>query len=205
MKKTLFISLASLILIPQLALAVPTGIYANIQAGLNTVYVRNAFVNPPTGFVGGAAVGYLFGNNSFNYGIEADALSYPDSNSSKKLPGTTQDLQVQIDGYNISLLGILKYTLSSGFTAFVKGGAAYVNQQASSRVVGQFDTTVNAEDTIAPEAAVGIGYLFKNNLEVDATFDRVFADELTVEDSLNQHINVITNDNYLLGLTYHFA
>jgi opacity protein-like surface antigen len=199
MRKILF---AAATLIPVFAFASP-GPYATVQAGINTVNANNAFETPTLGFVGGAAAGYLWGNNIINYGLETDALVYPNSNMSKDI-GAGHDLRIQYDGYNLSALGILKYTCHTGFTAFIKGGIAYVNQQVSSAIGGP-GFTLNAENIFAPEAAIGMGYMVNPTLEVDISFDRVFADKQSTADAIVQNIKVVENDNYLVGLTYHFA
>jgi outer membrane immunogenic protein len=190
-------------LTPALAFATP-GPYATLQAGVNTVNTQNIFQTSTTGFAGGAAAGYLWGTNTINYGLEADALVYPNSKSSKNI-GAGHDLQSLYDGYNLSLLAVLKFTpYSTGFTAFVKAGGAYVNQQLTNTIFGLTVATQSAS-TFAPEAAAGIGYIFTPNLELNVTWDHVFADDETTADTLVGKVDAVKNDNFLLGLTYHFA
>ena len=195
--------LGLLVLTPAFAFAVP-GPYATVQAGVNTVNVSNAAQKSTVGFAGGAAAGYLWGDNTWNYGLEADAVVYPNSNSSKRYL-TNSDTQSQYDGYNLSLLAVLKYTCcKTGFTAFVKGGGAYVDQQLT-LTSNNNSFSFHAQNTFAPEAAVGVGYMFSPNLEADFTYDHVFADKQSLANLQAGNVKVVENDNYLLGLTYHFA
>jgi hypothetical protein len=192
--------LGLLVLTPAFAFAVP-GPYATVQAGVNTVNVSNASQTSTVGFAGGAAAGYLWGDNTWNYGLEADGVVYPNSNSSKRISPSPVDSQTSYDGYNLSLLGVLKYTCcKTGLTAFVKGGGAYVDQQLTYN-----SSTYHAQNTFAPEAAIGVGYMFSPNLEVDLTADRVFAEDQSTANFNAGNYKVVENDNYLLGLTYHFA
>jgi opacity protein-like surface antigen len=206
MKKLAFCLLA---LTPAFAFAAP-GPYATLQAGLNMVNASNSLQDDPIGFVGGGAVGYLWGDNTINYGLEADGLVYPNSNSGRGI-GTTHDYQSSYDGYNLSLLAVLKYTsCSTGFTAFVKGGGAYVSQQVTFNTAGPlpFDAPIGTQTNqtdFAFEAAAGVGYFFTQNLEADITWDHVFADSQPRPNATGSNLNVVDNDNFLLGLTYHFA
>lgn len=201
MKKLVFCLMA---LTPAFAFAAP-GPYATVQAGVNTVNADNVLQDSTVGFVGGGAVGYLWGDNTINFGLEADGLVYPNSKASKNI-GLPNDWQSSYDGYNISLLGVLKYTsCSTGFTAFVKAGGAYVNQQLSYTIGGTNVVTFSEAHDFAPEAAVGVGYMFTPSLEADVTWDHVFADDQTNADLAAGRINAVENDNYLVGLTYHFA
>jgi opacity protein-like surface antigen len=205
MQKLLF---GLLLLVPGITLATP-GAYVSLNAGVNQIDSNNRLQKTTTGFAGGFAAGYLWScNNSIEYGIEGDALLYPNSNSSKDvsgvLPPPIGDLQIQYDGYNLSLLGVLKYVSHSGFVGFIKGGAAYVDQQVTSHLYyGTF--TQPAKNMFAPEASIGVGYALNRNFEVDLTWDHVFADHQNTEDAIAGNIKVVSNNNYLLGLTYHFA
>jgi len=220
MKKLVFCLMA---LTPAFAFAAP-GPYATVQAGVNWVQPNANFQNGATaatatsqndayGFVGGAAVGYLWGDNTINYGLEADGLVYPNTYSSSQhvggSGGGTGNFQAKYDGYNLSLLAVLKYTsCSTGFTAFVKAGGAYVSQQLdilqNSVTVNTFTSTSNVE----PEAAVGVGYMLASNLEVDVTADGVFAgsqNNINTAAVAANSPNTTENYNFLVGLTYHFG
>lgn len=216
MKKLVLCLLA---LTPAFAFAAP-GPYASVEAGVNWVVPdanwtggpSNVSQNDATGIAGGAAAGYLWGNNTINYGLEVDALSYPDSNgSSQTVNGFPYG--TKYDGYNLSLLGVLKYTsCSTGITAFVKGGAAYVDQQVS--ITGLHGNTINSTSNtndFAPEAAVGVGYMLNPNLEVDVIADEVFAGsqkDINVASLANiqgAKTQTAENRNFLAALTYHFG
>lgn len=216
MKKLVFGLIA---LTPAFAFAAP-GPYASVQAGVNwvvpganffdsTVANTTTSQNDSYGFAGGAAVGYLWGDNTVNYGLEADGLVYPNSqSSSQSVNGSAYG--TKYDGYNLSLLAVLKFTsCSSGFTGFVKAGGAYVNQQVSIQGAGGSTiTTLPSTDTFSPEVAVGVGYMITPRVEIDLTADEVFASSQKNLDSANiTNIfgDAAENRNFLLGLTYHFA
>lgn len=184
MKKVI---LAALALIPALAFATP-GAYVQLGAGGNWVDSDASGVDNLTGWSGQVGAGYLWGDNTINYGLEADYTFYPDSTTS----GTGYDLKV--NGYNISLLGVLKYTdCSSGFVAFAKAGAAYVNQKISGTVLGLSGS--NTENKVAPEGALGVGYQFNPNWEVDLTGNYVYTN----------NTDVGNNANAIVSLAYRFA
>jgi opacity protein-like surface antigen len=199
MKKVI---LATLALVPALAFATP-GAYVLAQAGGN--YVDSGSNNNNNnsndalyGFGGGVGAGYLWGDNAVNYGLEVDGTTYPNSTSSSSFPGGSVD--TKINGYNISLLAVLKYTdCSSGFVAFAKAGAAYVSQKATVTLnvngVGSVSGSSDTETRFAPEGDVGIGYQFNPNWEMDLTANYVYTNNNTVQN----------NGNLLLGVTYHFA
>jgi hypothetical protein len=195
MKKVL---LAALALVPALALANP-GTYVHADAGANWVDTGISGLSTFTGFAGGLGVGYLWGDNTINYGVELNGLIYPDSTT------TDSGADFKINGYNISLLGVIKYTsCSTGFVAFAKAGAAYVHQKLSVSFPGaSFDTTGN---DIAPEVALGVGYQFNPNWEIDLTGDYVIGNSGSNNVfSNNGDFNTAENYNALVGVTYHFA
>lgn len=114
-----------------------------------------------------------------------------------------EDIKVRV--VNLDLLGILKYTFNNGIALFAKGGAAYTNQHLniSESVTIYNSTATQTLDTsghkFAPEAALGIGYQFNPNLEMDLTANTVFAG------NGSQNNPAATNSALMLGLTYHFA
>lgn len=189
MKKVI---LAALALVPALAFATP-GAYVQAQAGGNMVDFNVSGVNNATGFAGGIGAGYLWGDSAVNYGLEVDGLWYPDTTTTQS--GTT----LKINGYNLSLLGVLKYTdCTSGFTIFGKAGGAYVNQTYSGDGLPG-DTSGNSID---PEVAAGVGYQFTPNWEVDLTGDWVFGHSGA---QTSADIDPWQNGNLTLGLVYRFA
>lgn len=186
MKKIVF---ALITLFPALALANP-GPYVQAQAGLNTVSTDSSTSN---GIAGGVGMGYLWSDSDMGVdgGLEIDGVSYPSSSANN----------YTYNGYNISLLGVLKFTpYFPGFVGFVKGGAAYVNQKFSFKN----SSGSNTQSSIEPEAVVGVGYQFNQNLELDlsADFIGIWNNKGTPNLSNN---DTSPNNNYLLGLTYHFA
>ncbi len=188
MKKVI---LAALALVPALAFANP-GAYVQLGAGGNWVDSDTSSFDSLTGFSGQVGAGYLWGDNTINYGLEADATFYPSSTSNKDILG--YNTEAKIDGYNISLLGVLKYTsCSTGFVAFAKLGGAYVNQKAT---LSNTIFSASASDSqFAPEGALGVGYQFNPNWEVDLTGNYVYTNNNTVNN----------NANLLVSVAYHFA
>lgn len=184
MKKVI---LAALAFAPALALATP-GAYVQLQAGGNLTDANSSFNNSSfSGFAGGANIGYLWGDSSYNYGLEITGLFYPDSTTSNN------GVNLKINGYNTGILGVLKYTdCTSGFSLFGKVGAVYVSQKVSGTGAANFSTTNNQ---VAPEGDLGVGYQFNPNWELDLTGNYVWTNNTTANN----------NANLLLGLTYRFV
>ena len=203
MKKLIFCAAA--LLLPSLAMATP-GTYMTGQAGVNDIYPNGSGTTDLVGAAWGVGLGYLWGDNSVNYGLELDGLTYPDSTANQTVfvPGEGNfSADAKINGYNVSLLAVLKYTdCDSGWDVFVKAGGAYVNQDISLSIPSIDNNVAGTVSTneIAPEAAVGVGYMFNPNIEVNLTADAVFADS-----GNNFNDKPIQNGNLLLGLTYHIA
>lgn len=183
MKKVI---LAALAFAPALALATP-GAYVQLQGGYNLTDANSSFNNSSfDGFAGGANIGYLWGDSSMNYGLEATGLWYPNSTTSNN------GNNLKINGYNAGILAVLKYTdCTSGFDIFGKLGAVYVNQKFTNSTT-TYSTTNNQ---VAPEADIGVGYQFNPNWELDLTGNYVWTNNTTANN----------NANLLLGLTYRFA
>lgn len=201
MKKTI---LAVLTFIPTVVFANP-GAYIQAQAGVNFVDPttgRNVTATTASGFVGGVGIGYLLGNNTLNYGAELNSLWYPSTTGDVNYFGG-RVADNKYNGYNISLLGVLKYTFcSNGFVVLGKAGVAFTHQEQTVTSVG-FPDISGSSSKISPELALGVGYQFNPNVEVDLT-----ADAVIVPSSSNNNLTGTTpdnNGNLLLGLIYHFA
>lgn len=148
--------------------------------------------NNPAGGAGRISLGNLCGNKNFNYGLEAGAQFY-DAKTNFLF------FDASYKGYNLDLLGVLQYAFNSGWVLFAKGGAAYLHQKATFEV---FDISVTKTGSkIAPELAVGAGYQFTPNVELDLTEYTVFAGG---PDRNNNNPTAMTS-SLLLGLTYHFG
>lgn len=204
------IILAVLTLLPAFALANP-GPYVQAFGGQNEVTTNGSWVydagsntwyggnEHSRGFVGGAGVGYLWGNETVNGGLELDALFYPDSSSA----------HYTYDGRNISLLGVFKYKPFDrvGLVGFIKVGVAFVQQtftytnvvQAYSPYPVSGKKQLNAT---APEVDLGIGYQFNQHWEVDLTSNSLF---LSQGDNTGDGNIAAQNTNTLLSLVYHFS
>jgi len=193
MKKVLLSVLAFL---PCAAMAAP-GAYVSAGAGLNITDSEVSYVNDFTGAVGNVAVGYLWGDNTLDYGLELGGTYYPDSTSQ------ASGVKFKMDGYNVSLLGVLKYITCSGFDVFGKVGGAYVDQKLTATIPGIGSASVTG-DTFAPEVALGVGYMFNQNVEMDLTDDMVFAQNGTNSGSFgNPQPN--NNANLILSVAYNFS
>jgi len=206
MKKSLLLALAMLTPVAAFAAAGTPGAYVQGVMGGNAVFSNNDYSfgnDTATGFSFGAATGYLWGCDAVNYGVELGGLLYPRTTTSNRaIPGTNINSNFSVNGYNVDLLGVLKYNFPSGFNVFAKGGVAYVNQKVSLNALGSSSTTVSlnkTDDTFAPEAAIGVGYQLNQNWDVNLTVNTVFAGEYKAD-----HV-VARNGNVLLGATYHFA
>jgi opacity protein-like surface antigen len=176
--------LAVMALIPTLALANP-GYYIQGQVGPSMSI-------PGIGFAGGIGAGYLWGDNAFNYGAEINVLTYS---------GIGVDIFSALthehgSGTDISLLGVLKYTFPCGFITFGKAGFA-ISHQEQEFDLGYLGTQNTSSTALVPEAAIGMGYQFNPNWEMDLTANHN-------RDNTNDNTDIFRT-SILLGLTYHFA
>lgn len=184
-----------LALSPMLAFATPdyyvTGQLGGtiISDGTNKMYNWN---DNPSGVTGRVALGYLDGNAPLNYGLEAGLQSYH---------ATWSDSAANLtyNGYNIDLLGVLRYSFNSGINVFGKGGIAYVHQKQEIKYKAFNLEGTQSGNKFAPELALGVGYQFTPQVEVSLSTNTVFAG------SPSNSNPVGTNSSFLLGLTYHFA
>jgi opacity protein-like surface antigen len=197
----------SMLLFPLASWAVP-GAYVSGEVGGVLVNSTTIFENDSsTGFGGRAALGYLWGDNNFNYGLESGILVYPhaEADSTVFLNGVPfLNSTLVYDGYNIDLLGVVKYTFDNGFALFAKGGGAYVYQKATATVQTPLGQTSDSatQSKVAPEVAGGIGYQFNPNFEADLTTSVVFAGSPS---DTNSNDIVCGTASAMLGLTYHFG
>jgi hypothetical protein len=158
------------------------------------------------GFGGRVSGGYLWNNDNLYYGVELGALYYPNIDSD--ITFGPFEIDNKYEGVNVDLLGVLKYVFDSGFTVFAKAGGAYVYQKTANTVSATFDNvtgslqlTNNSGSKIMPAVALGLGYQFNPNWEVDLTANGVFTGTTS---SLDSNPAATTTD-LLVGVTYHFV
>jgi opacity protein-like surface antigen len=184
------------LLVPAASFAMTTTPGAYVQGSLGETAIFELPIlsgGTPTTFSGRLAAGYLWGYDNFNYGIEVGGMYYPSASDSVE-----NVLDYKVDGYNIDMLGVLKYTADSGVILFAKAGAAYVNQKLELSIP-YFGLESKTDSKIAPEVALGAGYQFSDNWEMNLTVTGVFAGA-----SGNNNV-VTTNGSAMIGVSYRFT
>lgn len=208
MKKILCV----LCFLPAMAFAEP-GAYLQGQFG-GVYLIDGSSINfsGPTGYAGRGSVGYLWGGNDFNYGLEGGVGYFP--HATLKDHGTITfytssgastipvDSTLTYSGTQTDILGVLKYTFNCGFDLFAKAGAAYLNQDATEKFsIGSVSTQAShSGDRWAPEVAIGAGYQMSPAWEINVTESSVL-----VSQNVSANNAVATTNMLLVGLTYHFA
>lgn len=190
----------ALLLFPTLALAQP-GTY--FQGQLGGVYLVDGnhfdFLFGPTGATGRASVGHLWGNTNVNYGVEAGLAYFSHASSTISIFG---DNTLSYSGYTSDILGVLKYNFDNGFNIFGKAGLAYLSQ--SSNQTGSVMGTIvyqnaTSGNKVGPEFAIGAGYQFTPNWEMNLTESTVLVSGVSAGNP------VATTNMFLLGLAYHLS
>jgi len=184
------------LLIPTASFAISSTPGAYIQGSIGETAIFELPIlsgGTPTTLSGRLAAGYLWGCDNFNYGVEVGGTYYPDAKDSIE-----NLLDYKVDGYNIDVLGVLKYNFDSGINLFAKAGAAYVNQKLELSVpyVGLASKT---DSRFAPEVAIGVGYQLNDNFDLNLTVNGVFAGAAG-----NDNI-ATTNGSAMIGVTYRFV
>lgn len=197
------------LLLSPVAASANAGYYLQGEGGIVAATPRSdlshSFIPLSGGAGGRISGGYLWGDNNFNYGLESGIFYAPhvtEEGDNYFILGT-EDMKYSI--VNVDLLGVLKYTFNNGIALFTKGGFAYSHQHVK---VTDTTTLFNGTTTdtydgsgskIAPDAAIGIGYQFNPNIEMDLTANTVFISHGSASNPASP------NGSLMLGLTYHFA
>ncbi len=177
--------------------------YVGFDAGLITLssgaqYMFNPLVNLD-GWNGRLFAGSLWGPlQGFQYGVEFDGMSF--SHATFSMFGFTTAYR----GYSLSVLGIGKYVFGSGFFLLGKGGVAYLYEKNNNTFTwGSVTYPISNADgsRTAPEVAIGTGYQFTKNFEVDLTADSIFAGR-PYANSTNP---VAQTNTANIGFSYHFG
>lgn len=171
------------------------GFYVQGEAGASGT--QGAFFFGPAARLSG---GYLWAADShLAYGIES-GVAYNKNKLELNLFDDT--VTTGYKSINLDLLGVLKYSFDSGFNVFGKAGANYshVTTYIEDNQGNETDTGTTP-DQIFPEVALGMGYQFNQNVEMDLTASTSFT---KAGSGKNSQIGTF-NNNLMLGLTYHFA
>jgi outer membrane immunogenic protein len=209
MKKILVITTAATILASGAVIAKPgTYIGANLGIGgiqtkkMDTEGLSNYKFNI-NGLAGRVNAGHLFGQNSFNYGIEVGYAMYQ---SNKYTIGDTASFIYK--GYNIDILGVAQYNFNSNWNIFSKAGVAYVHQKTTTSEDKFFNPYTDSKNKFLPEVAIGGGYEFDNGLGLNLTFSHIFGNNPEQFNSVNMtrdNLNKVASVNMLtLGINYKF-
>jgi outer membrane immunogenic protein len=194
--------------IPVAALATP-GAYVQGEAGTALVNMPSSIsILPGLGYqvvpTGRLSLGYLWGDNHFNYGLESGLQFYNASADSQTTFFGTYKEHDSLNGYNLDLLGVLKYTFDCGFNVFGKAGAAYVYQRWDRTItlngarIDSLSTSKNS-GVVSPELAMGIGYQFTPH------WGMTFTTDVITDSPKSQRIGPRAITSALLGISYSFG
>ena len=151
----------------------------------NTVSLSN--VNYTYGFnLGGQ---YAF-TDHWAGGLEADVLTLGKINYKKNTTSTTTS---HFPNIGIQVMAVGSYMMNNGFNAFLKGGAIATVNNINTNYTNTNDlspsTIVKNQIRYLPAAAVGVGYMPLQNLNIAVQYERAFDSQW--------HANLAT-----LNLTY---
>jgi hypothetical protein len=191
-------------------LAAP-GFYASAEAGLGgrdtKQYAANnapySTVNLRYGIAYRGAIGYLFGNDKWNYGFEAGYTGIPNNVYKSDIYGNSETYT----GFYADVLGVGKYNFidsEAGFFITGKAGAAIVSQNLI--VSGPHSKQKYKQHKVKPEFAVGAGYNINKNLAVEITFSHVFGSKADPNAATVGGASRASPSNTLMaGITYNFS
>lgn len=121
---------------------------------------------------GKALGGYLWkAANQFYAGLELGfAVTRPQYSNTN----------LEINVYDIDLLGVAKYDFTENFNIFAKVGGAYLSTSKS-----------DIDNTFRVKASLGLGYDFNNNWGITLSYSRIFVTGFDDEEIDNVHLGVI--------------
>ncbi|WP_159084810.1 outer membrane protein [Dongshaea marina] len=155
------------------------------------------------GVAGGINIGILAGDTPFQYGAEMGYYTYADNTYNyDSIP-----LNAQYKGNYFDLLGVGKYSFSSGWNIFGKAGAAYVTQKLNANADG-FNVIDDTQHKILPKVALGVGYDFTSNWSANLQFSQVFGHKAPQFKgnitNLSDYDKVASVQMLTLGVAYRF-
>lgn len=196
-------------LLPISAFATSAIPYIQGDVGVASRLMDHPFRDEQTGFIGRLAAGALWGESQLHYGLEAGIAGFPNLGSKEKSTLQFGDISItdkyteKLSGYNLDLLGVLKYVFTSNVTAFMKLGVVYAHQHFEGNLtiedmpIAGLTYTANS---FAPEAAIGLGYQATPHVEFDLTAGTTFSGGKWSSNQNTDSIGSIT-----LGMAYSFS
>lgn len=153
--------------------------------------------------------GYLWSQDALSYGAELGFAMYPDNTYKLEdnQSGPTK-YNYKYEGYNIDLLGVVKYVVANNLNVFGKAGVAYASQKFSLKT--ESSSMDKTEYEFLPEVAVGVGYDINQNVAIDLTYSHIFGKspkEYSDATDLPKDLykDVASVDALMLGINYHIV
>lgn len=147
------------------------------------------------------SAGYMWNQcyTPWSYGIEIGFADYP-----RLLDEVIDDydisLKVNVRGYSIDTLGVLKYNVDPKLSLFGKAGLAYLHEKAHININHDFKDNVVGH-TFAPELVLGMGYRINRNLEANLSVSEIFAGDIDVR----SNNPTSATSTLMAGLTYYIS
>ncbi len=162
--------------------------------------------------------GYLWHTDKFQYGLELGAMKYPNNKYRFEFDLPTSptaesyvSVNIKYEGYLFDLLGLAQYSLTPTWNVFLKGGVTYAHQKVTAIAelhdpsTGKIKsrTKKKIEDRFLPEVAIGTGYRFTKNVELNLTYNHIFGNKLEL-DHEDTAAKVASVNGVMLGIVWLF-
>ena len=192
-----------------------SGLYVNGQAGwsfpdspsfdTNDLGTNYTYTQSDDNYVLGATVGYDYAfTQNWMAGLELGYLYMGYNDYTKSIPGFGSS-SLTLTNWGIQLMATGTYVMSSGWNFFGKVGGIYQETEASGSVSTFLGSASGSKDYsgVIPALAVGVGYLFTQNLNLALQYEHTFGDNWD-NDNLGSNPSPMTQNILTLGLTYKF-
>ncbi len=200
-----------------------SGLYVNGQAGWSFAESPSLDTPPPAALINsysstenddnyvlGATIGYDYAfTSNWMAGLELGYL-YMGYNTYDQniqyIGGGTTNNSFTLTNWGIQLMATGTYVMSNGLNFFAKVGGIYQETESSGSVtVGSttYNSVTHDNSGVIPAAAVGVGYLFTQNLNLALQYERTFGTNWDNSD-INSSSSPMTQNIVTLGLSYKF-
>ncbi|OAJ33076.1 outer membrane protein [Piscirickettsia salmonis] len=215
MKALIKLTAITALLISASALAAKPGAYIGLNlgyGGMDTPSVNFKNKYPDTysysqssrGFAGRINAGYLWSQDSLNYGIELGYATY--ANSKYSMTNKDGTMTLKYSGNSLDLLGVIQYNFTPNWNVFGKAGLAYVTQKTSGS--NAFKAVFKNNNKVLPEVALGAGYEFANGIGLNVTASHIFGNQPAIDckaEEIKNDINQVASvDMVTIGISYNF-
>ncbi len=184
------------------------------DASVAQAYFANSATSSTSGFSGGASVGYNFAlSPTVLLGVELGYM-YLGSTNYVLTGGLSGGNTVSSNEDATQALLTATYLAPSGFNVFAKVGGAQVEQSDfnSINVFQQgvlMPISVSINNAVLPAAAVGMGYMPNQNIDITLQYEELFGNS---QGAVQSNINQVSSTNnigsigvFTLGVSYHFG